>query len=221
MLIIGHRGAKGLAPENTKKSLQSALDYNVDAIEIDVRNTADNVPVLNHDPFILNNGEKLYINKNKLVDLKRIKTNLITLDEAMRFIAAKKQLVIEIKPEVDTEAIVICIKNRLNNEWKAKDIKLSSFSYKVLIQMKKSIPEIDLIVNEKWSGVRGTRRAKKLNTKYITMNQRWLWGGFIKSLSRSNYKLSAYTVNDPGKAKKWAKYGLYAVITDYPDRFSS
>jgi glycerophosphoryl diester phosphodiesterase len=51
------------------------------------------------------------------------------------------------------------------------------------------------------------------------MNQKWLWVGFIKSVARSGYKLSAYTLDDPAKAKRWAKAGLHAAITDFPDRF--
>jgi len=57
MKIIGHRGAKGLAPENTLASMQAALDNNVDAIEFDVRVTRDNVPVINHNPDIKPPGD--------------------------------------------------------------------------------------------------------------------------------------------------------------------
>jgi glycerophosphoryl diester phosphodiesterase len=51
------------------------------------------------------------------------------------------------------------------------------------------------------------------------MNQRWLWWGFIRGFKHSDKQLYAYTLNDPKKAKRWAKWGLAGVITDYPDRF--
>lgn len=47
--IIGHRGAAGLAPENTLRSFRTALEYDVDAVEFDVRRTADGVLVALHD----------------------------------------------------------------------------------------------------------------------------------------------------------------------------
>ncbi|TDB79280.1 glycerophosphodiester phosphodiesterase, partial [Actinomadura sp. KC216] len=45
----GHRGARGLRPENTLPGFAHALDLGVDAIELDVGLSADGVVVLNHD----------------------------------------------------------------------------------------------------------------------------------------------------------------------------
>jgi glycerophosphoryl diester phosphodiesterase len=75
------------------------------------------------------------------------------------------------------------------------------------------------MVSEKWSGVRATHRARRVGTKYILMNQKWLWWGFIRNVSRRGWKLGTYTLDDPVKARRWAKHGLWAVFTDYPDQF--
>ena len=48
--VIGHRGAAAEAPENTLPSFLRAIDQGVDAIELDVQVTADDVPVVMHDP---------------------------------------------------------------------------------------------------------------------------------------------------------------------------
>jgi glycerophosphoryl diester phosphodiesterase len=48
--VIGHRGAAAEAPENTLPSFLRAIDQGVDAIEFDVQVTADDVPVVMHDP---------------------------------------------------------------------------------------------------------------------------------------------------------------------------
>jgi glycerophosphoryl diester phosphodiesterase len=48
-LVIGHRGAAAVQPENTLPSFQHALDLGVDAIEFDVHVTADGVAVVHHD----------------------------------------------------------------------------------------------------------------------------------------------------------------------------
>ena len=47
--IIAHKGASGIAPENTIAAIQLALDMGVDMIEIDVRNTHDEEIVVIHD----------------------------------------------------------------------------------------------------------------------------------------------------------------------------
>lgn len=48
-IVIGHRGAAGVAPENTLESIEAALAAGADAVEIDVRVTDDGIPVLLHD----------------------------------------------------------------------------------------------------------------------------------------------------------------------------
>lgn len=48
-IVIGHRGAAGVAPENTLESIEAALAAGAEAVEIDVRVTDDGVPILLHD----------------------------------------------------------------------------------------------------------------------------------------------------------------------------
>jgi len=50
--LQGHRGARGLKPENTLPAFEVALDVGVTSIETDVHLTRDGVPVLYHDPMI-------------------------------------------------------------------------------------------------------------------------------------------------------------------------
>jgi glycerophosphoryl diester phosphodiesterase len=51
--VIGHRGAAGLAPENTLAAFSKALDIGVDGVELDVQLSADGIAVVHHD-FRLN-----------------------------------------------------------------------------------------------------------------------------------------------------------------------
>jgi len=51
-LIIGHRGARGLFPENTMAGFAGALALGVDALELDVGLTADGAVVVSHDPAL-------------------------------------------------------------------------------------------------------------------------------------------------------------------------
>ena len=47
--LQGHRGARGLLPENTLESFQRALEIGVTTLELDIAITADGVPVVHHD----------------------------------------------------------------------------------------------------------------------------------------------------------------------------
>jgi glycerophosphoryl diester phosphodiesterase len=52
MIIIGHRGASGHAPEHTFASYDRALEIGVDYIEQDLQMTRDGVLVVMHDPTL-------------------------------------------------------------------------------------------------------------------------------------------------------------------------
>ena len=47
--IIGHRGACAYAPENTLESIKTAHDMGGDWVELDVKLTRDDVPIIFHD----------------------------------------------------------------------------------------------------------------------------------------------------------------------------
>jgi len=55
-LIIGHRGASALAPENTLASFKRALEDGAAGVELDVRLAGDGVPVVIHDPTLRRTG---------------------------------------------------------------------------------------------------------------------------------------------------------------------
>ena len=50
--LQGHRGARGLAPENTLPGFELALDLGVSTLELDVGVSADGVVVVAHDPTL-------------------------------------------------------------------------------------------------------------------------------------------------------------------------
>ena len=90
ILKIGHRGLKSSGEENTLYSINQAIENNFDAVEIDLRKTKDNQIVLFHDPFIIINNVKLYLdsvyhslisNKVQLLNdvLSNIKVNSISI----------------------------------------------------------------------------------------------------------------------------------------------
>jgi glycerophosphoryl diester phosphodiesterase len=55
-LIISHRGASAVAPENTTAAFREALAVGADGIEFDVRLTCDGVPVVIHDSTLRRTG---------------------------------------------------------------------------------------------------------------------------------------------------------------------
>lgn len=219
MLLIGHRGARGLSPENTLASIDKAIEHGVDMVEIDVRVTKDGVAILHHDPMLVDpNGTELSIATTRYAELLRHKQDLAALDHTIRHVAHRCAIMIEIKPGVHTKPIITVIEDRLRRGWRLEEFSVASYDPSVLARIKTAFPDIELVVIERWSGVRASFRARRLGTKRVSMNQRWLWSGYLRAVARGGYRITPYTMNDPRKVKRWQSY-LYGVITDRPDYF--
>jgi glycerophosphoryl diester phosphodiesterase len=51
--LQAHRGGRGLMPENTLAAFENAIRLGVTTLELDVAITADGVPVISHEPYVL------------------------------------------------------------------------------------------------------------------------------------------------------------------------
>ena len=218
--IIGHRGARGLAPENTIAALKVALRYKVDEVEIDVRCTKDHVAILSHDPSITGiMAERLAVHSHEFPELRAHQPDLATLSEAIKTVKRRVPIRIEVKQHGVLQPVIRAVSEALATGCKPADFCFASFDYHILRALHTAFPDISLVVNERWSGVRATSRARRLQTRQLAMDQRFLWSGFIRIASHSGYSLTPYTVNDREKAERWERYGITGIVTDYPDRF--
>jgi glycerophosphoryl diester phosphodiesterase len=221
MKIIGHRGARGLAPENTVASMLKAIEYHVDEIEFDLRVTKDNVVVLHHNASLKDrSGKRLFIAGHSFKELKSHKPNLTTFEEAMKAINRRVPALIEIKTGVKIEPIVKSIKSLKKLGWQSADFLLGSKGQRTLRQLHRALPDIQMVVIEPISVARAVWRARQVATKRLSLNQMWLWRGFIWKMDRRGWELYPYTLNDPRKAQRLLKYGIAGVITDNPERFT-
>jgi glycerophosphoryl diester phosphodiesterase len=223
-LIIGHRGAHGLAPDNTLEGFEIAIQNGVDQIETDVRITSDGRVVLTHDEHLTSADKRLLrIIDSTYPQLLAHHAALVTLDEAISFIGRRTRLMVEVKREVQTAPVVAILRRFLTEGWTPDDFIFASFDFEVLKELSREMPDIELVVLESWSSWRARRRADALGTPYLSMDQRYLWWGFVYLISR-RYKLFCYPYRKiyhikHRKPAKWFKYGLYGVITDRPDLF--
>lgn len=193
MKIIGHRGARGLAPENTVKAIKRGLANHVDMIEIDLRVHKGHI-VLSHDP----------------IDNSSTYTSLHDALQAM-------DKAIPLNLEVKELAVVGLLKNELKN-YRGR-VLFSSFEFKILQKIRALFPTAEIAVLEKWSGVRAVAEASILQTNRVHINQQWLWSGFVRSMKHRGYNLYAYTVNSRDRADELEAMGVDGIFTDYPSLF--
>jgi glycerophosphoryl diester phosphodiesterase len=100
VIVLGHRGAvHPTAPENTLASVDRALRQGADGVEVDVRVTADGIPVCLHDPTLLRTADdRREVSAVPYVDLPWVGSHRIPrLSEVIDLVAGRGRLVIEVK----------------------------------------------------------------------------------------------------------------------------
>ncbi len=191
--IIAHRGAKGLATENSLKAIRRGLGCKPHMIEVDVRMHNGEV-VLSHDPVIPSESYAL-------------------LEDALTLIDGKIPLNIELKELAVLDKLPELLKNYKG------ELLFSSFEFKILQETKNLFPKTPLAVLEKWSGVRAVAEATLLGTQRVHIKQQWLWSGFVRSMKHRGFSLYAYTVNSRDRAEELEEWGIDGIFTDYPNLF--
>lgn len=105
-LVVAHRGASAVEAENTLQAFELAIAAQAEAIEFDVRMTADDVAVVMHDPDLgrMTDGIGL-VRDLRLAELKRLRirtrdggiTQIPTVEEALGCLSGRAAADVEIK----------------------------------------------------------------------------------------------------------------------------
>lgn len=170
--IIAHKGASGMAPENTMASFKAALELGVDQIELDVRHTKDEEIIVFHDQKLdrialdtLGNKVTGDVHDYTLEEIKQFDVGtwfdskykderIPTLKEVLDFVNGRCKVLIEIKHmdhphyhDFAEKLVEVVLKEKNGEDW----IILQSYEPKYLDEVHELDPLIDtkaLIVGE-------------------------------------------------------------------------
>lgn len=217
--IIGHRGAAGLALENTRASLLAAITHGVDMIELDTRRTADDHLVVIHDPHTQRlTPENVVVRHKTLAELQSLNLSngeaFLSIDEALT-IVGDVPVIIELKEAGSVDELVLA----LSRHPKA-NASIASFQHNELKRIRQIIPNIPIYVLEHFSPLEIIQSARRLHATGIGLNK-WLMNPLTYRLAkRFHLELYVYTVNNAFIA--WFMRKLYPDIhlcTNHPERF--
>lgn len=221
---IGHRGAKGYLAENTLESIQKAMDFGVDGIEIDVHLCASGELVVFHDFTLdrITNGTG-EVKKASLSELKNLRVQsqflIPTLEEVLDLIDRKCFLNIELKGRNTASKTCEVIHNYIQNKsWSYKNFLVSSFQIRELEDVFKMDKNIPLGVLTKANIDEVMEAAKTINAFAIHPNYALLTSDNVKRAQDKNYKVYTWTVNDLATIQRMKSYGVDGIISDLPDR---
>jgi len=238
--IIGHRGAAALAPENTLVSIARAAAVGAKMVEVDVKLTADGIPILLHDDTV----DRTTNGHGAAADLTHAEINVLdagswfsrefaeemvpTLEACLRLARQLKiGLNLEIKPNPgqDAETTRATIDQlRLvwpeTNSTSATEIEntvlLTSFSREALETAAAHGAEYPrgLLL---WDPPDDWREAAQSLTCCAIIVRKDIDQSLAGHILEAGFQLASYTINDIDHARRLASYGVQSIITDRPD----
>lgn len=243
--IIAHKGASGIAPENTMVAFQKALDLGVDMIELDVRHTKDEEIVVFHDSTLerTTNGRGL-VEEKTLAEIKELDAGswfhpdytgekVPTLKEVLDMIDGKCKVLIEIKHmdhphyhDFAEKLIDIVRAEKDGFEWcilqsyEEKYIE-EAHAYDDRIQTKKlligedSAPLIAFYVETR---VHLGRSKKESRLNALNPHYETLSPRRVFRMHARGFEVYTYPVNERDDMIKMLNMGVDGIITDFPGR---
>ncbi len=230
MQIVGHRGAPGMALENTRDSFQAAIRAGVDWIEFDVRATSDGHVVVFHDPHTLRMSGKFHvISRTPLAALQRLRLHgnqsMPTLSEALNSIGGQAKVMIEIKSAGCGAAVVNNIMRLINKGVRYDEFRVGSFKPEWLRQVWELNPQIPLVLFHRPHRPLRFLHVKGLELKGVGFYYHLLPRSLIELAHLHGLEVYAFpiitsAIDTPSRAqaKRLARRGVDIVATNRPGR---
>lgn len=224
MQIIAHRGASGLAPENTLKAMAKALELGVTAIEIDVQ-AADGELWVFHDRRLerCTNGKGVLTEQSRsyLEQLDAGEGEIIpTLWQVMSLIDGSCELHIELKGANTADAVAALTK-RAENElgFAANQWVVSSFHHPELARFATLRPDVRIGALTANLPLELAHFAEKLGAWSINCDVDFIDAALVDDAHQRGLKVLVYTVDHLADQQQLAAMGVDGIFTNRPDRF--
>jgi glycerophosphoryl diester phosphodiesterase len=194
-LVVAHRGASAIAPENTLEAFERAIEVGADMVEFDVRATADGTLVVVHDPL-------------PPVPYGELSTKPPTLAQVVETCAGRIALDVEIKV-AGIEASVLDI---VGTRFAAGEFVVTSFLGEAVRGSKQHCPDVraGLLLARDHVFAPGDRSGADFLAPHVTL--------LNEAPLEDTRELVVWTVNDAERLRRClADPRVDAVITDDPE----
>ena len=232
--IIGHRGCAAYAPENTITGIHTAADMGLEWVELDIKLSKDQVPILFHDSTLERttdaSGNVADFNYSELRNYDAglwfgesfFDTRIASLEQAIDALIERELGVnFEIKPcegrEVETAEVAL---DMLSQYWDDhKRILISSFSIpalEVAADMAQDWPRGLCLGSDDWpDNLEELVKSLELSSLHIDGN--YCTQEQIEAALNLGLPLAAFTINDADKARQLQSLGIRSFFCDDPD----
>ena len=226
-LVVAHRGASIEHPENTIEAFEAAIDLGADAVEFDVRMTADGHAVVMHDPDVsrTTDGNGL-VSEMTLEEVRKL--GVPTLEEALRCLSGRAAADIEIKNlpgepgfTPDREPAVEATIAALDSVGFPGQVIISSFNPASIAHSRSLRPDVPTGLLTKYQV-----DAEEALTRAAAHGHPWVLpfvlkvleagDGFADRVHEGGARLGVWIADDPETARRLFDIGADAVATNDP-----
>lgn len=235
--VVGHRGASAEEAENTLPAFERAIAAGADAVEFDVRVTADGVPVVMHDADVARTTDGSGLVRDlRLAEVKALRIALRggggvevpTLEEVLRCCAGRVGVDVEIKnipgePDFDAERelAVEATLRALDAVGFAGDVLLTSFNPFSLARARELDPAVPtgLLADPTVPAEVAFGFAREQGHGWVLPfadRLRDAGAAIVDEVHASGMRLGTWVVDDPTAAVELMRRGVDAVATNDP-----
>ena len=243
MIIIGHRGASGYAPEHTFPSYDLAKGFGVDYLEQDLQMTSDGVLVVMHDPRLdrttSGTGDVIAHTLEQIKELdagawfnaKFAGTQVPTLREVFERYGKDANYYIETKnpeeaPGMEEKLLELIREFELRDgaveRWQ---VLIQSFSRDSLLKIKQMDPQLPLIqlIEKEFSSAQIQQRLHDIRNYAVGIGPSRISvdRALVDAVHETGLHIHPYTVNDEAEMRRLFDLGVDGMFSDFPDRLKA
>jgi len=217
-IVVAHRGASGLAPENTMLAHRVAFETGAHMIEIDVQETEDGKLVCIHDFDVdrttNGTGAIAELSYREIRELDAGDGEKIpTLEEVLDFTRGKLQLNIELKVTDIEEKVLDFVKERKM----ISDVMISSFLHATLVSTRNLHAKVStaVLVTELRDDM--ISYVNELEANALNPDHKTITADLVNDAHSSNILVFPWTVNDSSRMQALFRLDVDGIITNFPD----
>ncbi len=227
-VVIAHRGASSVAPENTRSAIVEAIRMKAPVIEFDVRATSDGELVLFHDDDLERLAgrkeavEAISWSEFEKVDVGRWFGDGSFSDERPIRMAFAIELchgggsIPLIERKSGTARAYAEVLSKLDV---VDRVIVQSFDWNFLSELKNELPDLAIgALGSKSFSEEKLAQLRALGPGWVGWKYQDVRGSDIDRVHDLGAKFALWTVNDPAVAHTWVNAGVDAIITDVPGK---
>jgi glycerophosphoryl diester phosphodiesterase len=214
-LVVAHRGAWGPAPQNSLEAFEEAVELGCDAVELDVRRTADGRIAVLHDARV--RGRQVARLGHDQLQAMLKDGQAPALEDVLECLAGRIAVDIELKRDGYVEQVMAIVARRLT----ADQYVVTSFRDAVLPEVRRCAPEsrTGLLISPQRGALDLERRVVQADVDFVAPHASLARAGLLAWAAARGLRSWVWTVNDDRALSAVLGDGrVEAVITDRPRR---